>query len=343
MAKPNTQMQALLDAHAALGPLPIETLSHETARQIPLLDRAAAIVYGQHIAKRTFSPMPVPIGRIEHRLIRGEDGNLLVRIYTPEGKAPEDGWPVLLYFHGGGWVLGNLDSYDASCRALCTHAQCLVVSVAYRQAPEHKWPAAPEDAFSAYQWVCANAGTIQGNAMKIAVGGESAGGNLAAVLTLMILSKNALLPIHQLLIYPVTDLENGMHSPSAQENVDAAPLNSAMLQWFYDLYLPDNANRKHPYVSPLYALNLAGLPSATVVLAQIDPLRSEGEMYARKLEGAGVDVAFKTFDGVTHEFFGMAGLLDAASDAVTFAKEGLQRAFRGDDEEMLPVLNQVVA
>ena len=326
MLKPNDQMQAVLDAHKEMGPLPIETLTAEQARQIPLADRATLAVYGQHFMKRALAPMPLPVGRVEHCQIPGKQGNIIARLYTPKGEAPKSGWPVLVYYHGGGWVLGTLDTYDSSARGLCEAAKCIVLSCHYRQAPEHQWPAAYEDAYTAYEWAQAHAKHFSGNPAKIAIGGESAGGNLAAVVSQIARDERKTLPIHQLLIYPVTDLVNGPDSLSAQENLAAKPLNTPMLHWFYNYYVPNLEDRTHPYASPIMG-DLTGLPPATIILAQIDPLLSEGEDYANRLDAVGVPVSLSIYEGVTHEFFGMGGIVDEATDAIKFAAECLKDAF----------------
>ncbi|MBX7157556.1 MAG: alpha/beta hydrolase fold domain-containing protein [Verrucomicrobiae bacterium] len=322
-------MQEILDVHATMNPLPIEELTPELARQMPLIDRAAIAVYGRHFTKKALLPLPIPVGKVEHRLIPGSAGNtILIRIYTPNGKAPDEGWPILVYFHGGGWVLGTLDTYDSSCRALCDEANCIVVSVHYRQAPENPWPAAVEDAFAAYQWICAQAHEFHGSvATQIAVGGESAGGNLAAVVAQMARDQGVVMPLHQLLIYPVTDLANGMNSTSAREHAQAKPLNLPMLHWFYNHYVPAGAERTNPYISPLYAEGFIGLAPATIILAEIDPLRSDGKAYAAKLEQADVPVNLKIYEGVTHEFFGLTGLVKEASSALSMAAKDLRRSF----------------
>jgi acetyl esterase len=316
----------ILKAHQDLAPLPIECLEAEHARQIPLLDRAAAVVYGQHFTKRAFAPMPLPVGNIEHMVIGEVEDEILVRIYKPKIDRPTDGWPILVYFHGGGWVIATLDTYDSSCRALCNSADCIIISVHYRQAPEYPWPAAVEDAFEAYRWTIDNAETIGGNPDKIAVGGESAGGNLAAVVSLLA-REEGLIPVHQLLIYPVTDLVDGQTSISAQENAEAKPLNQAMLNWFYDQYVNSDVLRTNFKISPMFAETHANLPPTTIILAEIDPLRHDGESYAAKLQTAGVPVQIKIFEGVTHEFFGLAGLVNEATEAVKFAGEALKTAF----------------
>jgi acetyl esterase len=326
MQTPTSQMQMILDAHQEMGSLPIESLTPEQARLIPLPDKAAVYVYGHHIMKKALTPFPVNVGKVEHALIPSQDTEIVARIYTPMGHSPKGGWPVLVYFHGGGWVIADLNVYDSSCRALCEGAGCVVVSVGYRQAPEHPWPAATEDAFAAVNWAREQATTLGWNVDLVAVGGESAGGNLAAVVSLMCRDQGVAPPVHQLLIYPVTDMIRGSNSPSALENATAHPLNRPMLEWFYGHYA-GQSERTHPYLSPLYAQTHSNLPPATVILAQIDPLRSDGEAYAMKLMDAGVPTVLKVYEGVTHEFFGLAGLVNEATEAVALASKELRRAF----------------
>lgn len=325
MTNPTSDMQAVLDAHAEFGPLPIENLSAEQARLIPLADKAALSVYGHHFSKRALAPLPITVGSVQHKAL-GE--HMMARIYTPAGEAPKSGWPTILYFHGGGWVIANLDTYDSSCRGLCKEAEAIVVSVHYRQAPENPWPAAVEDAYASYHWLLKSIGGLGGDVNRIAIAGESAGGNLAAVTTLLIKEARLPMPVYQLLVYPVTDLVNGTNSVSAKEHAAAKPLNRAMLSWFYDHYAPQGqVNRRDPRVSPLFARDVAGLPPTSIILAEIDPLRSDGEAYAKRLEAAGVDVQLRVYKGACHEFFGMSGIVDAATEAMHGAAEDLRHAF----------------
>lgn len=266
-------------------------------------------------------PAVEAVGDVSHQLIPGPDGELLVRIYRPKGNGP---FPTLVYFHGGGWVIANLDVYDASCRALTNAANCMVVSVAYRQAPEHKFPAAAEDAYAATQWVLTNAARIKGDPKRVAVGGESAGGNLATVTCLMARDRKGKMPVHQMLVYPVTNY--AFDTPSYQENANAKPLNQAMMKWFWGHYLSNAADGQNPYASPLRA-NLRGLPSATVITAEIDPLRSEGQAYAQRLREAGNAVKATNYTGVTHEFFGTGAVVNKAKQAVNEAAAGLRAGF----------------
>jgi len=315
------QMQEVLDALAALDPLPLETVIPRQARELPSV---ADAVQGA-LAARGQPPAVEPVGQIEHRLIPGGPGSegTLVRIYTPaSGAGP---FPVLVYFHGGGWVIANLNVYDASARALANAATAVVVSVAYRQAPENPFPAAVDDAYAAYQWVVGNAATFNGDSAHVAVGGESAGGNLAAVTALLAHQRGLAPPLHQMLVYPVTDFVGDY--PSYQENFDAKPLSTPALQWFGRYYLRSDADRQDPRASPLRAPDLHGLPSATVILAEIDPLRDQGAAYATRLREAGVPVTARLYQSVTHEFFGTGAVVDQAKDAVAVAAAGLRAAF----------------
>jgi acetyl esterase/lipase len=322
-AQPDAQMQLVLNQIAAANPQPLHTLSPAQARNQPTFaDAVRAAVAAQG---RPASAAVEPVARIAHRTIPGPDGTtLLVRVYTPSGTGP---FPVVVYYHGGGWVITDLDDYDASARALTNAARAVVMSVAYRQAPTHKFPAAHEDAFAAYRFARDSAAAIGGNPTKVAVAGESAGGNLAAAVCLMARDRGVPLPVYQLLVYPITDFN--FETPSYKENANAQPLNKPLMQWFFDKYLRSAADGSNPYVSPLRATSLAGLPPATVINAQIDPLRSEGEAYAAKLAAAGVTVDQTTYLGVTHEFFGMGAVVDKAKLAQAQAAAGLKRGFGG--------------
>jgi len=314
---PNAQMQAVLDELAALGPLPLETTTPDVARQLPTATDAVLAV----LSKQS-KPVVEPVAKVEHKIIPGPGGQLLVRIYTPQGNAP---FPVLVYFHGGGWVIANLDTYDGSCRAITNAAKCVTVSVAYRMAPEHRFPAAVNDAYAAYQWVLANASSIGGDPNRVAIGGESAGGNLAAVTTLKARNNGIKLPIYQMLIYPVTDFTS--MTPSLQENANAKPLSTPVLKWFGSYYLNSPADATNPDASPLLASTLRGLPPATVVTADIDPLRDQGEAYKTRMLEAGVAVSGARYTGVTHEFFGMAAVVDTAKQALNDTAYNLRKAF----------------
>lgn len=311
------QMQAVIDELVALEAPKLTDMNPFNARQTSPLVLAA-----QAVLTRQGKPPLEPVGNVAHRLIPGGAGQqMLVRFYQPAGDGP---FPTLVYFHGGGWVIANLDTYDSSCRALVNAANCAVMSVAYRLAPEAKFPAAPEDAFAAYRWLLDNAALVRTDPRRIAVGGESAGGNLATVTALMARDRGVPLPLHQMLIYPVTHI-NGQH-PTITEFANAMPLAGAALPFFYTNYLRRASDASNPYASPMLA-NLRGLPAATVITAEVDPLRDESEMYAEKLRAAGVATTLTRYTGVTHEFFGLGGVVDKAKQAVGEAAAALKTAF----------------
>ena len=261
------------------------------------------------------------VARVEERTIPGPAGEIPVRIYWPEGPGPH---PVLVYFHGGGFVLCDLDSHDAPCRLLTDGAGCITVSVDYRLAPEHPFPAGPEDCYAATRWVAENAASIGGDAKRVAIGGDSAGGNFAAVVALMARDRGGPALVHQLMIYPVTD--DRLETPSFAENGKGYMLTRDAMAWFWGHYLSRPEDGANPYASPLRATDLSGLPPATLITAEFDPLRDEGEAYARRLQEAGVPVELRRYDGVIHGFFAMLEL-SQARDAVTRVCGGLRAAF----------------
>ncbi|MDQ3553059.1 MAG: alpha/beta hydrolase [Chloroflexota bacterium] len=317
-APPNEQMQALLDQLAALGGEPIDTLEPAEARNQPSVADAVAAL----LQSRGESTAPEPVGDVEDRTIPGPASDLPVRIYTPEGEGP---FPVIVYYHGGGFVIATIDTYDSSARALANAAGAIVISLEYRKAPEHPFPAAVDDAYAAYLWATENAAEIDGDADRVAVAGESAGGNLATVVSLRARDAGDQLPVHQLLVYPLSSFS--LDFPSVETYAEAAPLNKAALEWFGGHYLADPSQATDPDVSPLGAPDLSGLPPATIIAAQIDPLLSEGRDYADALRDAGVSVSYRRYDGVTHEFFGTGAVVDEGTQAVTFAGQRLADAF----------------
>jgi acetyl esterase len=266
---------------------------------------------------------PEPVAKVEDRTVPGPKGEIPVRVYTPEGAGP---FPILVYFHGGGWTIGNLETHDGSCRQLCNGAGCVVVSVDYRLAPEHPYPAAADDAYAATRWVAANAGALGGDARRIAVGGDSAGGNLAAVVSLMARDRGGPSLVFQLLVYPAVDAPTANH-PSYRENAEGYFLTRDMMFWFWAHYCGKGPDPADPYACPLNAKDLRGLPPAYVVTAEFDPLRDEGEAYAAKLREAGVPTTLKRYAGMIHGFFGMSALLTQARVATREAAEALRAAF----------------
>jgi acetyl esterase len=259
---------------------------------------------------------------VEDRLIDGPGGALSVRIYTPPGPRP---LPVLLYFHGGGFALGSLDASDLRCRILSDWAGCIVVSVDYRLAPKFPFPAALDDCYAATRWAAENAAGIDGDPERVAVGGDSAGGNLAAAVTLLARDRGAPKLIFQYLAYPVLDLV-ALDRPSDLEMGRDYNLTLEQMAWINDQYVPDSAERANPLVSPLRAPDLGGLPPAYIITAEYDPLRDEGEAYAARLREAGVPVELRRYDGMVHFFDNMASVLDAGKDATRDLTGALRRA-----------------
>jgi acetyl esterase len=317
-ASPSREMSYVLDVYQLIAGMPITELSPQDARQQFSAEDAAKIV--ARVSK--IAEAPQPVAKVTDGLmIPGPAGPLPVRIYTPSGMGP---FPVVTYFHGGGFVIATIDTYDASARAIAESAGAIVVSVEYRKAPENPFPAALDDAIAAYGWVVNNASTFNGDSSKIAVAGESAGGNLATEICLHARSSGLPMPVYQLLIYPVTDFN--ISYPSDKTYYHAQPLNTPGLVYFTQNYLPNSSDSASPNASPLKA-TLIGLPPATLIAAEIDPLLDEGAAYAKKLEGAGVNVHYRFYRGVTHEFFGMGAVLDAARTAEAAAGADLKAAF----------------
>jgi acetyl esterase len=269
-----------------------------------------------------FPPPELPLAEIVDTTIPGPAGPIGARIYR---AALEPNQPVIVYFHGGGFVIGNLESHDGTCRRLCHNIGCTVVSVDYRLAPEHVYPAAVDDSYTATKWVADNAETLKIDAARIAVAGDSAGGNLAAVVAIIARDRGGPAICHQLLTYPVTDM--AFKSESYTSNGTGYFLSKDMMVWFGQQYVPAGHDIEDPLLSPLYHTDLSGLPPATVITAEFDPLRDEGEAYARKLEAAGVPTRLIRYDGVFHGFFSMNGAIDQADDAHAFAASELKNAF----------------
>jgi len=263
-----------------------------------------------------------PVDQIRDLKIPGPAGEIPIRVYTPKIQSPA---PALIYFHGGGWVLGDLESHDHVCRALANNASCVVLSVDYRLAPEHKFPAAVHDSFAATQWIADLAGELGVDRSRIAVGGDSAGGNLAAVVSQIARDRGGPSIAYQLLIYPSTDMR--MNMPSIEENADGPLLTKAYMHWFVNHYLNSDADRTDSLASPLLASNLRGLPPPFILTAECDPLRDEGEAYGQHLREAGVPVEVQRYEGMPHGFFSFAAALDGGRRAFADATSRLRSAF----------------
>ena len=265
----------------------------------------------------------VPIGKTEDRAIPGPAGEIPVRIYAPVAGGGTG--PALVYFHGGGWVIGDLETHDALCRTLANEAGCKVVAVDYRLAPEHPFPAAIDDAYAAVKWVEANSSEIGIDPNRIAVAGDSAGGNLAAAVCLKARDEKGPEIAFQLLIYPVTDAPRG--TQSYKDFAEGHFLEAEGMDWFWNHYvLAAGADPKNPYAAPLRAASHAGLPRAYVVTAGFDVLRDEGKAYAEALKKAGVEVEYVNYEGMIHGFFNLQGALDVSRDAVKAAAKALKEA-----------------
>ena len=263
------------------------------------------------------------VHKVENRKIPGPAGEIPIRIYTPASK-PNG---ILVYFHGGGWVVGDLASHDYVCRVFTNETGCTVVAVDYRLAPEHKFPAGPDDCYAATQWVSKNAPSLGSDADHIAVGGDSAGGNLAAVISLMARDRSGPRIRHQMLIYPVTDCS--MDTPSYQEfTADGFVLSKLDMEWFWNYYIPNAKDRENPYASPARARDLKTLPPAHIITASHDPLRDEGEAFAELLKKAGNKVKVKRYEGVVHGFVSLQVVIDQGKTATRELAEELKASLK---------------
>ena len=246
------------------------------------------------------------VSSVSEQSVPGSAGQIGLRVYRPEGPGP---FPLYVNFHGGGWVIGDLDTADAACRDLCATAGCVVVSVDYRLAPENRYPAAVDDCYEATCWAAENSQNLEGNG-KLAVGGESAGGNLAAAVCLRARDEAGPEIDFQLLLYPVTDAD--FTRQSYVDNAAGYLLETETMKWFWDHYLPDAKRRDEPYASPIRAADLSNLPPALVVTAEFDPLRDEGMAFAQALQNAGTPADAVCYDGLVHDFFATAQLFEAS-------------------------------
>ncbi len=309
----DSQTQAWLQAVADSGLPPLN--------EMPVSDARAT--YGAVVSQ--FGLPPEPVADIVDRTIPGPAGPIPVRIYTPKGSGA---FPALIYYHGGGWVIGDLDVVDGPCTVLANRAHAVVVSVDYRLAPEHPYPAAIEDAYAALNWVADNAALLNVDAERLAVAGDSAGGNLAAVVALLARDEGSPALVHQLLLYPATDMLR--QTVSARDNGEGYFLTTDLLKWFQEHYLPGGADPTDWRASPLRAPDLSGLPPALVITAEFDPLRDEGEAYAVRLREAGVEAVVTRYDGQIHAFAAnLAGAIDQGRAAIEDAGRHLRTVFRG--------------
>lgn len=309
----------LAKAHAALEPKAIEKLTAMEARHQPTVaDAVKALLKKQG---RSSDPEElVPGVRTSDTTVDGASGPLPATVYTPTGPGP---FPVILYFHGGGWVIADRKVYDSGARGLASTAGAIVVSVDYRQAPEHKFPAAWDDGLAAYRWLCDHAASIGGDPTRLALAGESAGGNLAVATAIAARDAGLTPPLHVLAVYPVA--QTSLNTESYLENAIAKPLNRAMVKWFVDHLVRSEEDLKDTRLA-LTDAQLGGLPPVTIINARLDPLRSDGAQLEEALKEAKVEVERREYEGVAHEFFGATAVLEKARQAMAFSGLRLREA-----------------
>jgi acetyl esterase len=308
------QAKAVLDLVIKSGRPAYHTLSPKEARQLFRETRPAS------------TPTPPEIGVVRDLSADGPHGPIPLRVCRPSGVADSAPLPTLVFFHGGGWVIGDLDTHDVLCRQLTAEAGVSVVAVDYRLAPEHKFPASLDDAWAATRWVVSHAPDLGVDPRRLAVGGDSAGGNLAAVVALLARDAGGPALALQVLLYPVTDV--AAESRSYEEFADGFMLTRDSMRWFTAHYLRKKEEAADWRVSPLRAPSLAGLPPALVVTAGFDPLRDEGEAYAVRLREAGVRVDYACYGGMLHGFVPMGRMIDTATRGVSLTAASLRQALR---------------
>lgn len=316
----DSDMQKVLNAQAAFDPKAIEKTTPEEARKQPTVADAVKRVLADQ--NRDSSPTAlVPGVTTRDMTVSGAAGSLPATVYTPAGTGP---FPVVLYFHGGGWVIADRTVYDGGARGLAKQANAIVVSVDYRRAPEAKFPAAHQDAVAAWKWLGSNAASLGGDPKRLALAGESAGGNLAVATAIAARDQGLTAPKHVLAVYPVAQANTD--TESYLKYADAKPLNRPMMLWFVAHVTNSAADLKDPRIDLVHA-DLHGLPPVTLINAEIDPLRDDGAQLEQALRTQGVSVERKLYDGVTHEFFGTAAVVEKAQQAQAYAGERLKAGF----------------
>ena len=321
MANLDPDMRHIIDALGSLDPKPLPKLTAAEARQQPGAADAAQKV----LREAGKSTLPDPIVSAKNILVDGAKGKIVATVYMPEGATGP--LPVIVYFHGGGFVIANNSTYDASARMLAKQVGAVVISPEYSKAPEHKFPASHDDAVAAYKWVTQNAASIGGDPKEIALAGESAGGNLTVNVAIAARDQKLPMPVHQLIVYPMAGTNLDTASYKAADSSSVKPLNKPMMAWFYANLMNSPADLQDPRLDIVGKADLKGLPPATVITDQIDPLQSEGMALADKLKQAGVQVDARNYDGVTHEFFGMGMVVGKAKEAEDVAVKNLKDAF----------------
>ncbi|MEA1834451.1 alpha/beta hydrolase [Methylobacterium durans] len=321
MANLDVDMKHVLDAMKKLDPKPIPSLSPQEARKQPTPADAV-----KELLKEQGTPTaPEPGVATKDATYETAGGAQPVRIYTPEGA--QGPLPVVVYYHGGGFVIADINVYDSTPRAIAKGAKAVVVSVEYRHAPEAKFPAQHEDAFAAYKWVLAHAKEFDGAPSKVALLGESAGGNLATNVAIAARDQNIEKPVQVVAVYPMAG--TNLDTQSYKDNTSTKPLNKDMMAYFYDQTVRNDTDRSDPRLDIVGKADLKGLPPFTVVTAQIDPLHDEGKALADKISAAGGQVQYRDYPGVTHEFFGMGTVVAKAKQAEDAVVADLRKAFAG--------------
>jgi acetyl esterase len=303
------QVQGLLEAMAAQGMPPFHQMTVAQAREVAY---AFVDLQGDTEEVAEVREVSVPV----------DGGAVAVRVYRPDAPGP---LPLVVYFHGGGWVIGDLDVADKPCRSLANAARAVVASVDYRRAPEHRFPTASEDSYAATTWLVEHAADFGADARDVTVCGDSAGGNLAAAVTLMARDRGGVPITRQVLLYPVTSPAEGSPFGSYVENADGYLLTAGDMHWFWKQYLRSPEDGKHPYAAPLETADLTGLPPAFVTVCEFDPLRDEGIAYADRLEKAGVPVTLNRIDGAVHGIFWLAGAVALGRDLIGAAATAIRQ------------------
>ncbi len=301
------QVQEVLDQIAALG--------------LPPHYEVGAVQARENAKLRPRPPGP-DVAAVENTVVAGPGGDVPVRVYRPEGDGP---FPMLVWIHGGGMVVGTIETCDAACRRICLDAGCVVISPAYRLAPEDPFPAAPEDCYAVARWAAENAESLRGDASRLAVGGESAGGNLAAVVSMMARDRGGPAIVHQTIVNPMLDLD--FDTASYLSNAEGYFLTRRTMMWYWEQYLSRPEDADDPYAVPMRADDLSGLPPALLLAGEYDPLLSETQAYAERLNAAGVPSIFSYYAGASHNFYSMPPSVDIAVRAMEEITETLRAAF----------------
>ena len=312
LERADADMARVLEALLALDPAPIPELSAEVARQQPT--PADAVM---RVIEEDGLDVPEPAVSKQDITYPGADGDQPARVYVPT-DAGDGPFPLVVYVHGGGWVIATIDTYDASATAIADKLDAVVISLEYRHAPEHPFPAAHDDVLAGYIWAIENAGRYNADAGRLALVGESVGGNMVVATAIAARDQQLTQADHVISVYPVS--QTSLDTESYMENENAIPLNRAMMEWFFDKTVTDESQLSDTRIS-LVDADLSGLPPITIINAEIDPLLSDGMMLAEAIKAAGGEVEQRTYQGVTHEFFGMAAVVEDAAAAQDYAVE----------------------